>query len=331
MGIYIVRRLIAMFGLLVALTIVVFLLFAALPSDPARLTCAKTCTPEIIQANKHRLELDKPLVVQYGAFAKGLVAGRTYGADSGAPIHCPAPCLGYSFTKQQNVTGMIWKALPVSFNLALGAFVLWMVTGVTSGVYASLRRGRWQDRTTMFVALVGYSLPIFFIALLMVYFVKIKWGIIPSSVEYTPFFTNPWLWFQALILPWISLALLYAAFYTRLTRNQMLETLGEDFVRTARAKGLPERVVIRKHVLRAGLTPIVTAAGLDFAGLIGATVITETIFRLNGLGSLVIDSILNPDLPIVIGVTLVTATVVIVANLLIDILYAYIDPRVRLA
>jgi len=183
----------------------------------------------------------------------------------------------------------------------------------------------------MFFALVGYSLPIFFIGLLMVYFVKIKWGIIPPTVEYAPLLEDPVAWFQSLILPWITLALLYAAFYTRLTRNQVLETMGEDFVRTARAKGLSQRIVIRKHVLRAGLTPIVTAAGLDFAALFGATVVTEYIFRLNGLGSLVIDSVLNPDLSIVMGVTLVTATIVIVANLLIDILYAYIDPRVRLA
>jgi peptide/nickel transport system permease protein len=176
---------------------------------------------------------------------------------------------------------------------------------------------------------VGYSFPSFFIGLLLVYFVQIKWGIIGFG-GYVPFLTDPVQWFQGLILPWCALALISAAFYARLTRNQMLDTLGEDYIRTARAKGLRERVVIGKHGLRAGLTPIVTAAGIDLATLLGGAVITEQVFSLPGIGKLAIESVVDADLPVITGTVLLAATFVIVANLVVDILYAVIDPRVRL-
>jgi peptide/nickel transport system permease protein len=182
----------------------------------------------------------------------------------------------------------------------------------------------------MGASLVGYSFPTFFIGLLLVYFVQIRWGLIGFE-GYVPLTEDPTLWFTGLILPWITLALVYAAFYARLTRNQMLETLGEDYIRTARAKGLKERTVIGKHGLRAGLTPIVTAAGLDLSILLGGVVITEAVFNLPGIGRLSVDSVLQADLPIITATVLVAATFVIVANLVVDVLYAVIDPRVRLA
>ncbi len=178
-------------------------------------------------------------------------------------------------------------------------------------------------------ALIGYSFPSFFIGLLLVYFIQIKWGLIGFE-GYVPFYQDPVAWFQGLILPWTALALITAAFYARLTRNQMLETLGEDYIRTARSKGLSERVVIGKHALRAGLTPIVTAAGLDLAVLLGGAIITEKIFNLNGIGALSIESVVDSDLPVITGITLVAATFVIAANIIVDVLYAVIDPRVRL-
>jgi peptide/nickel transport system permease protein len=329
MGGFIARRLLTMVGLLLLVTLATFVLFSMVPTDPAALTCGKSCSPEIIAANRVRLGLDQPLIVQYFQFLKGIFVGRTYGVGA-ASFTCAAPALGYSYRKGECVTEMIVQALPVTIQLALGAFIIWMVVGIISGIVAALNRGRWQDRTIVGTALIGYSFPTFFIGLLLMFFVIIRWRLLPfpSYVEPT---VDPVRWLQTMILPWITVAMVYAAFYTRLTRSQMLETLGEDYIRTARAKGLPERVVIRKHAFRAGLTPLVTAAGLDFAGLLGGAVITEQIFNLPGMGRLAIASVVDYDLPVITGTVLVAATFVITANLVVDLLYAVIDPRVRIA
>ncbi|HET7902892.1 MAG TPA: ABC transporter permease [Candidatus Nanopelagicales bacterium] len=328
MGGYIARRLLSMLFMLLLLSLVVFLLFSVLPTDPARLTCGKSCTPAIIEANRHRLGLDLPVWQQYWEFLKGLFVGRTYGSGD-QTFNCSAPCLGYSFKKGEEVTVLIKDRFPATMWLAIGAFVLWITVGISVGIYAALRRGKWQDKTVMGISLVGYSLPSFFIGLILLFFIILKWQLLPYPA-YVPPWENPIQFFQTMILPWIVLAILYAAFYMRLTRNQMLDTLGEDYIRTARAKGLPERIVIRKHALRAGLTPIVTAAGLDLAGLLGGAIITEQIFSLPGLGSLAVSSVQDYDLPLIVGITLITATFIIVANLIVDLLYAVIDPRVRL-
>ena len=258
-----------------------------------------------------------------------MFAGRTFSPESPEPIQCEAPCLGYSFFRRETVGSLIARAAPVTFWLAIGAFLLWMAIGVFFGIVAALNRGRWLDRVIMGISLIGYSMPSFFFGLLLVFFViiKLQWLPFPSYVQ-------PWVdpvrFVQTMILPWITLAILDAAFYIRLTRNQVLETFGEDFVRTARAKGLNERSVVVKHALRAGLTPIVTAAGLDLAGLLGGAIISENIFSLPGLGSLAVDSVIQADLPVINGLTLVTAAIIIVANLVVDLLYAVIDPRVRI-
>jgi peptide/nickel transport system permease protein len=196
------------------------------------------------------------------------------------------------------------------------------------GIFAALHRGRWPDRLVMGISLVGYSLPSFFIGLVLIFFVIIKWGWLPFPAYISPF-DNPVQFFQTMLLPWIVLATLNAAFYMRLTRNQVLEVFSDDYVRTARAKGLPERVVVVKHALRAGLTPIVTAAGLDLAYLLGGAIISENIFSLPGLGSLAVTSVVSADLPVITGITMVTATLIIVMNLIVDLLYAVVDPRVR--
>ena len=328
MGTYVVRRVVAMLLTLVALTIIVFLLFQALPADPAALTCGRSCNPQVIEQNRIRLGYDKPLVEQYGTFVKAIFVGRDYGTGP-AKFRCEAPCLGYSFQQGQDVREMITTRFPVTAVEAVGALVVWLFFGTLFGVIAALRRGRWQDRTLMSVALVGYSFPTFFIGLVLLYFVVFKFEIMAYQA-YTPFADDPAAWLKSFILPWITLASVYAAFYARLTRNQMLETLGEDYIRTARSKGLSERRVIGRHGLRAGLTPIVTAAGLDLATLLGGVTITETVFGLPGLGQLVIQSVLQSDLPLIIALVLVASTIVIVLNLVVDLLYAVLDPRVRL-
>jgi peptide/nickel transport system permease protein len=328
MGAYIVRRLAAMVVMMIVLSVIVFLLFSVLPAEPARLVCGKSCTPQIIKAIDHKFGYDLPLTVQYEKFAKGVFVGRTYGEGSAA-FQCPAPCLGYSFLRHEDVTRLLRDTLPVTAQLALGGFVLWIVGGVGIGIIAALKRGKWQDRTIMGLALIGYSFPSFFIALLMIFFIQIKFGLLGFH-SYAPIYENPGEWFKAFLLPWIAIAMLYAAFYSRLTRNQMLETLGEDYIRTARAKGLPERTVIGRHALRAGLTPIVTSAGLDLADLLGGAVIIEQVFALPGIGRLSVDSVTTSDLPVINGTVLVAAFFVIVANLAVDLLYVVIDPRVAL-
>ena len=330
MGAYIVRRILLMLLMLFLVSVAVFVLFSLVPTDPARLTCGKGCTPEIIEANRVRLGLADPLFIQWWEWFKGLFVGRTYAEGTPVEFTCPAPALGYSFQKASCVTELIADRLPVTIQLAAGAFLLWMVVGVVAGILAALRRGKWQDRTIVSLALVGYSFPTFFIGLVLLFFVVIKWGLLPYP-SYVPPSEDPVQWFQTMLLPWITVAMVYAAFYTRLTRTQMLETLGEDYIRTARAKGLPERVVIRKHAFRAGLTPLVTAAGMDLAILLGGAVVTEYIFQLPGIGRLAIESVQDYDLPIIVGTTVVFAVIVIIANLIVDLLYGAIDPRVRLA
>jgi len=326
---YLVRRIIGMFLLLFLLSIAVFFLFNLLPGDPARLTCGRACTPSVIEANRHRLGLDEPPVTQYIKFVSGIFAGRTFSPESPQPIKCDAPCLGYSFNRHEQVMSLIARAAPVTFYLAIGAFILWIVSGISLGIIAALKRGRWPDRVIMTISMMGYSLPAFFIGLVLIFFVIIKWQLLPFPAYISPF-ENPVQFFQTMLLPWVVLATLNAAFYMRLTRNQVLEVLGDDYVRTARAKGLPERVVVVKHALRAGLTPIVTAAGLDLAYLLGGAIISENIFSLPGLGALAVNSITDSDLPLITGITLVTSTLLIVANLVVDLLYAVVDPRVRI-
>jgi peptide/nickel transport system permease protein len=319
-----------MLGLLFLLSVTVFLLFAILPGDPARLTCGKACTPAIIESNRHRLGLDEPPLTQYVKFVSGIFVGRTFSEDSPQPIKCDAPCLGYSFNRQEQVMSLIARSAPVTFFLAIGAFVIWIFVGLALGIVAALNRGRVTDRVIMGISLIGYSMPAFFLGLLLVFFVIIKWQFLPFPAYVAPW-ENPFQFFQTMLLPWILLATLYAAYYIRLTRNQVLEVLSDDYVRTARAKGLPERTVVVKHALRAGLTPIVTSAGLDLAGLLGGAIISENIFSLPGLGALAISSILDSDLPLITGITILTAAIIIFANLVVDLLYAVIDPRVRVA
>ncbi len=223
---------------------------------------------------------------------------------------------------------MMVSGLPVTISLAVGAAILWLVGGVAIGVISALRRGTLFDRFSMGIALAGVSLPIFFTGLISLAVFSYKWPIFPN-VQFVPLSQNPLLWARNLVLPWVTLAFLYAALYARLTRAGMLETMSEDYIRTARAKGLPEGTVIVKHGLRAALTPIITIFGMDLGALLGGAVLTEVTFSLHGLGQFTILAIDTQDLPEILGVTLLAAFFIVIANLVVDVLYAVVDPRVR--
>jgi peptide/nickel transport system permease protein len=309
---------------------VVFAIFSYLPFDPASLTCGQRCTPQIIEGNRIKLGFDKPVYEQFWLFLSGIFAGRTYGSGQAA-FSCPAPSFGYSFNENACVTDMIKEALPITVNLAVGALIIWLIMGVGLGVLAAKFKNRWPDTSSSVFVLLGTSLPTFVTGLALLIWVSIKWKIIPMSLDgYVSVIDNPARWFMYFILPWITLAIAYAALYTRFTRAAVLDTLGEDYIRTARAKGVKERTVLFKHTLRAVLAPIITMAGLDFAGLIGGAIITETIFNLPGLGRLTLRSTYEFDLPVVLATTILAAVVVIVMNLIVDMLYAVLDPRVRI-
>jgi len=327
---FILRR--AYFATLTILlvSIVVYGVFSILPFDPAALTCGQKCTPAIVEANRIKLGFDKPLWEQYWLFLSGIFLGRTYGAGS-AEFTCPAPSFGYSFNENTCVTDMLKEALPVTINLAIGAFVIWMVVGVGLGLIAAKFRGRYPDTLSSVFVLLGTSLPTFVTGLFFLIYVTIKWKIVPLSLQgYVSLTDDPVRYFQYFILPWLTLAILYAAFYTRFTRATVLETLGEDYIRTARAKGLSEKTVLLKHTMRAALAPITTSAGLDIAGLIGGAIITESIFNLAGLGRMTLQAVYEFDLSVVVATTILAAAVVISMNLIVDIAYGYLDPRVRI-
>jgi peptide/nickel transport system permease protein len=331
---FIIRRLVGSILVLFVVSIVTFMIFQLAPAlahtSPVYYYIGKIpFKPGSVQLKllEHRFGFDRPIPAQYWNWLHGVLFGRTLDDGSGDVVHCSAPCLGYSFRLNEPVLSLIWQSLPVSLSLAAGAAFLWLVGGVAIGTISALNRGKFIDRLGMTLALGGVSLPIFFTGpiLLLIFEYQLKW--LPN-LTYVGISQDPLQWFKSMILPWIALAFLFAALYARLTRANMLETMGEDFIRTARAKGLSRRAVVVKHGLRAALTPVVTIFGMDLGQLIGTTVITETVFNLRGLGWLSIQSIQTQDLPVIMGVTIVAATAVVVANLFVDVLYAFIDPRV---
>ena len=333
---YIVRRLVSGLVLVVMMSLVTFLLFFASPIDPARYSCGKNCSPALQEQTRKALGYDEPVLVQWGDFLKGVVQGRDYPDDPAlkrtAPetiAHCPAPCLGYSRLQNDTVTNLVKDALPVSLSLALVAFILWISGGVVFGVTAALTKGSIIDRGIVGISLVAFAFPTFFIGLVLYQFVAIKWQVVPIP-EYVSIADGGVLtWLVGLLLPGLTLALFYMAGYVRMTRAFVLESMGEDYLRTANAKGLAPRRVLVKHSMRAALTPLVTMAGLDLASLMGGAIITETVFNYGGLGKLSVTAAIGNDLPLTVGIVLLLAAFVILANIVVDVLYAFIDPRVR--
>jgi peptide/nickel transport system permease protein len=325
MLIYIARRL-AWTALVVGVVLLVtFAVFFLMPAgDPALRFAGKSPTQEQIDLIHKRLHLDKPWYVEFGYFVKNFVAGDENGW----------PGLGYSYSGLVPVKDQIIQRAPRTLWLIAGAATLWLTIGVAIGVLSAVKRRSIVDRLAMGFALFGISAPVFWLGLMALY---IFWRTLhwTGGTGYVPLSDGVCCgedtWFMHLILPWCVLALLYMAIYARVTRNNLLETLGEDYIRTARAKGLSERRVILRHGLRASLTPIVTMFGLDIALLVGGAIITESVFNLQGLGWLAITGARTQDLPTVLGVVLLTATAVAIMNLVVDIVYAFLDPRVRYA
>lgn len=325
---YLIGRLAGVVLILFAVCLFTYLIFFQLSPDPAVMICGKTCTEERIGAIREALGLDRPFLSQFGAFLGGIFAGRDYG--SGATlVHCPAPCLGYSFQTDESVWSMITARLPVSATLAVGAAVLWLLVGVAAGLLSAVRQGTWWDRGAMALALGGISVPNYVLALVLQYVlvVKLEWLPFPSAVAFSD---DPARWFQSYLMPWMVLAAGYACLYARLTRTHVIETLSENFLRTARAKGLKRSLVLRRHALRPALTPVTTLFGMDFAGLLGGALITETVFGLGGIGKLAADSIAKNDQPVIMAVTLLAAFFVVVGNVVVDLVYTALDPRVRI-
>ncbi len=334
---YTVRRCFIGVALLLALTLVTFILFFASPVDAARYACGKNCTEDQRDQVRKALGYDVPVFQQWTDFLKGVVVGRDFPADpelrAAAPevvTHCDAPCLGFSHLNSKTVNELIIEAAPVSISLAVVALVMWLVGGVLFGILAAIFKGSFIDRGIVGATLIAFAFPTFFIAVFFLKYMSVKWGLFPYP-SYVPIEEGGvGAWLGNLIIPSFTLALVFMAGYVRMTRAFVLESMSEDYIRTARSKGLPGRTVLFKHGLRAALTPLVTMTGLDFATLLGGAIITETVFAYPGLGQLTVQASNAWDLPTIIGVVLVAGAFVIVANIIVDISYAFIDPRVRL-
>jgi peptide/nickel transport system permease protein len=316
---YIIRRLIYVVIVVLAVTLVAFGIFFLLPStDPAVAFAGRNPTPELIAEVEDQLGLDEPVPVQYALYVKRLFLGDEYGW----------PGLGLSYNTRSPVLDEIKNRAPITLQLAIGAAILWLAIGIPIGVISALKRRTAFDRAAMGFALVGVSTPVFLLGLVGLFIFWEKLGWLPGT-GYVPFFDDPVEWFLHMILPWTVLALLFAAIYARVVRGNMLDTMGEDYIRTARAKGLRERRVVARHGLRSGLTPIVTLLGIDLAILVGNTVVTETVFNMPGLGNYILISTDSGDLPGVLAVVVLASFAVAFLSLVSDIVYAYLDPRVR--
>lgn len=313
---------------LLVISLATFAVFYLLPTDPARMSCGKPCTPENLALARQFMGFDEPWIQQYLDFLGGIFTGRTFGSGATA-IVCSAPCFGYSFQQNTPVLQLIGDRLPVTASLAIGSAVLWLVFGVAAGVFSALRKGKLTDRLTMTVALAGVSSPAYLVGLLGILLFGFTLDVVPVG-GYVSFAESPVDWAWHLVLPWLVLAFINAAIYARLSRGQMLDVLGEDFIRTARAAGLAERTVVGKYALRNVLLPVVTVFAIDLGSLLGGAVITERVFALPGLGGLMVDAVHQIDLPLLMGLSLFAAFFVVLANFLVDLTYGLLDPRARL-
>ncbi len=315
---FLIRRTLLGAVVLILITMLVFAIFFVAPTDVARTLAGRQATPQTIALIETRLGLDQPVWKQYLSFVWNALHGN----------------LGYDYYHQVPVTTIIIEALPATVSLAAGAAVIWMALGVFNGVVAAVHPRSFADRALTSFALFFYSMPTFLLGLLLLFFLYYQLTLVGFPVfpagGYVSLTESPLEWFRHLVLPWLTLALVLAATYTRLTRASMLDVLGEDYIRTARSKGLTEHRVIYRHGLRSALTPVVTQFGIDLGQLVGGVVVTETVFSIDGLGKTAVDAINQQDLPVIIGIVVFASAAVIVANVLVDVAYAVLDPRVRL-
>lgn len=326
---FLIRRLGGAVLVLFALTAILYGIFYVAPGDVAQIACGPRCSPAQVAQVTEQLRLNDTLYVQYGHFLQGIVAGRDFSTGTGVE-HCSAPCLGVSYQSDQQVTQLILAKLPVTGSLVVGAFAGWLLLGVGTGVLSAWRRGRLTERVLTWLTLAGAATPVFVIGLLLiiVFCSTLQWLPAPS---YVPFAEDPEQWAWGLLLPWVSLALIESAKYARLTRSAMLETLAEDHVRTFRAYGVGERAIIGRHALRGAVAPVIALSALDFGSMFGGAVLTESLFGIPGIGRELVHAVKVVDLPVVVGMVLVTGFFVVLANALADVLYALADRRVVLS
>ena len=315
---YVAGRVLWMAALLLVVSAVTFLIFYSLPSaDPAALRAGRTASPQLVEEIRHNLGLDEPIYVQYWRYMKQVVLHFDF---------------GYSYQNSAPVREQIVDRLPATLSLTAGAVVLWLAIGLPVGIVSALRRRQWPDRLAMGLALLAISAPVYWLGLVSLYFFADDIGrfpLLPGASSYKPLTDDPGAWLGSLVLPWLVLAASFAAFYARLLRANLLETMSEDYIRTARAKGLPERKVVLEHGVRSAITPVVTVLGLDTGILLGGAILTETVFNIPGVGRLAYDAIQRADLAVIQGTVLFGAFFIVVANLVVDLLYAALDPRVR--
>jgi peptide/nickel transport system permease protein len=323
---FIVRRSLGAIVILLFISAVTFFLFWAVPRNPAILACGKgNCSPEELAVVERNLGIDDPLPQQYWDYMVGIFAGRTFPAGD-----CPAPCLGFSFRNNAPVWDTIIDRLPVTISLAIGGTVVFLTLGLAFGMLAAWRRGGLLDKTMSSASLVLSSLQIYFLGPLALAVLVHNTGWLKQP-EYIPFTENPGDWFMGMLLPWLVLATIFTANYTRMSRATLIEQLQEDHVRMARAKGMSRSTVFFRYAWRGSLIPVVTILGVDMASLFGGAMITEYTFTLHGLGRLAVESVFESDLPMLMGVMLFSAFMIVVFNIIIDACYALIDPRVRLS
>jgi peptide/nickel transport system permease protein len=313
MGRFAIRRLAGMVAVLFAVSVLTFLVFNVIPSsDPAQRMAGKNSTPQLVAGITEEWGFDEPLPQQYLT-----MMGNIFGGDV------------ISYEGRENVNERIVEGIPATFSLCIGAAVIWMFFGILFGYLSAVRAGGLLDRALTVVAIAGISMPAFWLAAIFLNYLTYQFELFPSG-GYVELTADPLGWANHLILPWITLAILYVGFYSRVLRSNMLDAMGEDYVRTARAKGLAERRVMTRHVLRNSLIPIVTLFGLDFGALLGGAILIEAIFNLNGIGQYAYESLRNLDLPPIMAIVLFGAFFVVLFNTLVDIAYAWLDPRIRL-
>jgi len=319
---YIIRRLLWGVVLVIAVIAITFILFYLLPNvDPAVLRAGRNSSPKIIHEIADNLGTDKPVYTQFWNYLKQVV------------LHFN---LGYSYYSGASVKSLIADRLPATFSLTIGAVVIWLAIGIPVGIISAIKRRSVLDRASMGTSLLFVSAPVYWLGLLVLFLFAADIGKFPISFlhgagSYVGLTVNPLHWFESLLMPWFVLAATSAAIYARLVRGSLIDVMGEDYIRTARAKGLSERTVVMKHGLRSAITPLVTVLGLDIAILMGGAVLTETVFDIPGIGRLNYDAITHGDFPIVQGTIVIAAIFIILANIVVDIAYAYLDPRVRYA